>query len=52
MLLDPKATSLLAQRSARAESVSDLLFALMILGDDRAIRRTYSGGRLIHDRDA
>jgi guanine deaminase len=51
ILLDPKATPLLAQRAARADSVSDLLFALMILGDDRAVRRTYSGGRLIHDRD-
>lgn len=52
LVIDPAATPLLADRTARAQSLAELLFALMILGDDRAIRRTYAGGRLIHDRDA
>ena len=51
VVLDPFCRPLLAQRAARARQVEDLLFALMILGDDRAIRATYVGGRLLHDRD-
>ncbi|MFN3262723.1 MAG: guanine deaminase [Pikeienuella sp.] len=42
--LDPEATPVLAQRSARAESPSDLLFALLIIGDDRAVAETWAGG--------
>jgi guanine deaminase len=51
VVLDPGATPLLALRNARAESVEDKLFALMILGDDRAIRATYVAGTL-HRRGA
>lgn len=47
VVLDAAATPILAQRTVRAESANNLLFALMILGDDRAIRATYSGGRLV-----
>lgn len=43
-ILDPFCTPVLAQRSARAESVADLLFALSMLGDDRAVRATYVMG--------
>lgn len=43
--LDPAATPALAARTARAESVSDLLFALIVLGDDRAVAETWIGGR-------
>jgi guanine deaminase len=52
VVLDPRATPLLSRRSARAECVEDVLFALAVLGDDRAVRATYLGGRLAHDRDA
>jgi guanine deaminase len=45
VVLDPAATPLLARRSAAAKSVEALLFALMILGDDRAVRETYIAGR-------
>lgn len=51
-VLDPNATPLLTLRNARAESVEDLLFALMMLGDDRAVRATYVAGRLAHERAA
>ncbi|WP_340108820.1 guanine deaminase [Pikeienuella sp. HZG-20] len=42
--LDPAATPVLAQRSARADSIFDQLFALIILGDDRAIAETWIAG--------
>jgi guanine deaminase len=51
-VLDPKATPLLALRNARAESVAELLFVLMMLGDDRAVRATYVAGRRAHERSA
>ena len=40
VLLNPQATPLLARRSAQARTVDELLFALIVLGDDRAIERT------------
>jgi guanine deaminase len=52
VVLDPKATSLLTLRQARANSVEDVLFALMTLGDDRSVRATYIAGQRAHDRDA
>ena len=51
IVLDPKATPLLALRSQRAESIEDVLFALMMLGDDRAVAATYVAGNLAHARD-
>ncbi|MCR5879353.1 guanine deaminase [Phenylobacterium sp. J367] len=50
VVLDPAATPLLARRTAAAQSLRDRLFALSILGDDRAIQRTYLMGRLAHAR--
>jgi guanine deaminase len=52
VVLDPNATPLLALRNARATSVEDQLFALMTLGDDRAVRATYVAGKPIHRRAA
>jgi len=52
VVLDPAATPALELRTARAECVEDRLFALMIMGDDRAVRATYIAGALAHDRDA
>ena len=49
-VLDPKATPLLTLRNTRAESVQDVLFALMMLGDDRAVRATYVAGQQIYQR--
>lgn len=50
IVLDPKATPLLARRSATTNSLEEQLFALAILGDDRAIAETYSAGALAHSR--
>src|SRR5436305_6815367 len=52
IVLDPQATPLLALRIERAESIGDQLFALMTLGDDRAVAATYVAGKLAHARDA
>ncbi len=50
-VLDLKATPLLAYRTRFCESVEEQLFALMTLGDDRAVRATYVAGVCVHDRD-
>lgn len=44
IVIDPAATPLLKLRSERCESIQELLFVLMTLGDDRAIRATYLAG--------
>ena len=46
VVLDSKATPALAHRVETAARLEDELFALMILGDDRAVRATYVQGRL------
>ncbi|MFY0080401.1 amidohydrolase family protein, partial [Acinetobacter baumannii] len=50
IVLDPQATPLLARRSATTDSLEEQLFALAILGDDRAIAATYSAGVRVHQR--
>ena len=46
IVLDPAATPLLARRSACARSIRELLFVLMMLGDDRTVAASYVQGRL------
>ena len=50
VVLDQRATPVLAARQELSQSLEDMLFALMILGDDRAIRATYVAGEKVHDR--
>jgi guanine deaminase len=50
VVLDPRATPVLASRHDLSQSLEDILFALMILGDDRAVRATYVAGRKMHER--
>jgi guanine deaminase len=45
VLLDMEATPLLAQRTRNATDLDHALFAMFILGDDRAVQRTYVHGR-------
>ena len=35
--IDPKATPLLARKTERAQNLEELLFALIVLGDDRVV---------------
>ncbi|HEY0845702.1 MAG TPA: guanine deaminase [Noviherbaspirillum sp.] len=51
VVLDPGATPLLSRRTQRCGNLEELLFSLAMLGDDRAIAATYSGGRAVHVRD-
>jgi guanine deaminase len=44
ILLDPNATPLLARRTRVARSLEELLFALITLGDDRAVAQTVIAG--------
>jgi guanine deaminase len=41
VVLNPQATPLLARRTSRAGNLSELLFALIVLGDDRVIEQTH-----------
>lgn len=51
VVLDPAATPLLARRTARCRSLSETLFALMMMGDDRTVLETWAGGRRQHRRE-
>jgi guanine deaminase len=50
VVIDPRATEVLASRHELSQSLEDILFALAILGDERAIRATYVAGRKVHER--
>ena len=51
VVLDDAATPLMRRRTAGAP-LAERLFALQILGDDRAVARTYIAGRCAWSRDA
>ena len=44
IVLNPKATPVLAARHRLSNSIEDVLFALALLGDDRSIEATYVAG--------
>lgn len=50
VVIDPRATEILAARDDLSEDLHDLLFALAVLGDERAIRSTWVAGRLAHEK--
>lgn len=52
VVLDPRATPLLAYRSDQVQSLEEQLFVLAMLGDDRVVEATYVAGDLAHTRDA
>ena len=41
IMINPAATPLLARRTAAAQSLDELLFAMIVLGDDRLIEQTW-----------
>jgi guanine deaminase len=45
LVLDPKATPLLARKTGNARNLDELLFSLIVLGDDRVVERVYVDGR-------
>ncbi len=48
VVLNPQATAVLASRHELSESIEDVLFALALLGDDRAVAATYVAGGKVH----
>ncbi|TDF82361.1 guanine deaminase [Pseudomonas sp. H9] len=51
VILDKKATPLLAVRSEFCKDIVEQLFVLMILGDDRVIKATYVAGEKVYSRE-
>lgn len=51
IVLDPAATPMLKLKREQPASLAETLFNLIILGDDRAVRRTYVAGQCRYDRD-
>lgn len=50
VVLDYQATPLLSYRMSQANRLAERLFALMMLGDDRAVRETFAAGFSVHRR--
>tara|TARA_Y100001960_G_scaffold302489_1_gene353584 strand:+ start:839 stop:2146 length:1308 start_codon:yes stop_codon:yes gene_type:complete len=50
VVLDLKSTPIIERRIQHANDIWDVLFAQIILADDRAIEATYSGGELVYKR--
>lgn len=51
VVLDPEATPVLKSRHELSQSLEDILFSLIILGDDRAVTAAYVAGRRLHVKD-
>jgi guanine deaminase len=51
LLLDLAATPIMRHRVGRAGDIGEVMFAAIVLGDDRAVAETWSGGRCVHARD-
>jgi guanine deaminase len=45
IVLDPRCTPLMARRTAAAASLDELLFAMVVLGDDRLVERVVIAGK-------
>ena len=52
VVLDPASTGMLAHREARARELADRLFALVTLGDERAVREVWIAGEPKHGANA
>ena len=50
LVLDLQATPLLAMRTGHASSAEDLLAGLIFMGDDRAVERSFIGGKIVSER--
>ena len=51
LVLDYNATPLMSYRIQQAKSLEERLFALTMLGDDRAVKETFAAGVSVHQRD-
>jgi guanine deaminase len=51
VVLELRSTPILYHRMARAENITEALFAQIVLADDRAVAVTLSGGKVVFDGD-
>lgn len=51
VVLDYNATPLISYRMQQAKTLDEKLFALTMLGDDRAVKETFAAGQSVHRRD-
>ncbi|HZN48001.1 MAG TPA: amidohydrolase family protein, partial [Ramlibacter sp.] len=47
VVLDPQATPLLARKTAHARDLDELLFSLIVLGDDRVVAQVHAQGQRV-----
>ncbi len=50
VVLDYRATPLISYRMQQAKTLAEKLFALTMLGDDRAVKETFAAGQSVHRR--
>ncbi len=51
VVLDLHSTPILRHRMARVETITEAMFAQIVLADDRAVAATLSGGKVVYDGD-
>ncbi len=52
VVLDFNSTSIMSLKQKKCKTLAEKLFAMIILGDDRAVKATYVEGHCAHQRDA
>lgn len=52
IVIDSRATDLLTRKNQQAKNIDEVLFNLMMLGDERCIDQTYIAGRKVHEKPA
>ncbi len=52
VVLDTRATPLLAYRSERAKDTQELMFVMSVMADDRSVQATYIAGQPAYERSA
>lgn len=52
VVIDLHCTPLMSLKQSKSTSLKEMLFSLIMLGDDRAIKATYIAGKLAHHRDS
>jgi len=50
IVVDLQSTPLMARKQARCNTLDEVLFSLMMLGDDRAISETYVAGKQVYSK--
>lgn len=51
VILDKASTPLMGFRTKQCNNLSELLFVLTMLGDDRTVKQTFAAGNKVHDRE-